>query len=72
MNTKILIAAAIATVALGVDAASANSGWDLSRITESAPQPRAQAAHNPTPAQRAAQVPASTLQFYAGWTYGNG
>lgn len=72
MNTRILMAVAAATIALGVNAAYADGGWDLSRITEGAPQSQVRTVTTPVPAQRAAPVSEATLRSYDAWTYGNG
>lgn len=74
MKTRMLIAAAVATVAFGVNVASANDGWDLSRMTETGPA--APAMSKPTSiqytAERPAQVSSAKSQVAYDWTFGNG
>lgn len=72
MKTSMLIAVAVATIALGVNAASANEGWDLAHMTDMAPQSQVRYEQRPVPSPRSAQVSTANQQFVEGWTFGNG
>lgn len=73
MKTSMLIAAAVATITLGANAASANEGWDLARMTDTAPRTQAWSAKHPAAvAPRPTQVPNANQQFVEGWNFGNG
>lgn len=74
MKIRMLIAATVATVALGVNVASANGGWDLGRITESGPRAQAtwKPASNQSTAERPPQVSNVRSQVVYDWTFGNG
>jgi hypothetical protein len=72
MKTSMLIAVAVATIALGVNGASANEGWDLAHMTDTAPQSQVRSEDRPVASPRPAQVSTASQRFVEGWNFGNG
>jgi len=72
MKTSMLIAVAVATIALGVNAASANEGWDLAHMTDTAQQSQVRSEQRPVASPRTTQVSTAPRHYVPGWTFGNG